>query len=520
MTTTVTQRPDTPIWTSGSTIIGTGNLATVLADDSDSNYAQTFSPFTKNRVRFESLAVPAGALIYSVVLRLRSRRPFADATIMAAGLNQRTGIPFTPGTATFTTSSSAPQPSFTPADLAFGVSLEWTSSGPENVDLSEAYLDVTYVEVPTVDVTAPTGTIAVTRPTVIWESDGDYPQSNYHVKIFSQAQYESPGFAPTTSSAFYDSGSQVGPTDQHIPTVNLTNGATYRVYVRTAQRVGSTTQWSAWDFEAITVSATPPSAPTLTAVADDTNARIKLTVTSADAWEFTTIERTSDGTLWEPVRSATRAPVFGDTFVLYDYETGNGDQVQYRALAITTVGDSDVASNWSTSTAPTSWTSTAIWLKAPLHPALNSVVVVQDIPSLTRRLPAGRYDVAARTDPIVVSDVRHLTEGTATFVTLTDETLAALLAVLDLGEVLLLQTPALAGWGSRYIAVGDTEEQRVTRDATEPTRLVVCPFVEVLAPVGEIVGFGITYDDVAALYADYDEVEAETTSYFDLMGVT
>lgn len=556
---TNTQRPNATIRTSGGTIFGGApSFHAALSDDNDVTLVRT-AEGSLNGVKFASLVLPAGAIVRDVVLRMRLRRAAGGINDTFASLNGGPADQLTPGNGVFLTVSTAPKGGFTPAQVAAGIDLFWNAHGPEDgsgiLDAAEAWLDVTHVPVPTVTITSPGPSTPVTQPPVEWQTTSDFAQSRYQVKIYSQAQYEAPGFTPDLSTPEFDSGAQIGAAGSLVPrSVNLTNGATYRFYVRVAQQVGAQTQYSLWTYVTTTVNATPPPVPTVTPTPDDALARIKLRVVDSSivvppglgfglgpfglgpfggsggffvvggllisTWQFVTIERTADGgTTWEPVRGATHARVAGESFTAYDYESCNGEDVQYRARAIATAGGSDVASGWSVLSAPVHWSSPYTWFKAPTHPEFNSTVRIEGIPSEKHRNPQGTFDVPGRVDPIVVSAGRKLSEGTVTFVTLTPGELSALQALLDLSEVLLLQTPPEDQWGCRYIAVGDHEENRVSRRSTPTPRQVVCPFVEVLAPIGDIVGFGITWDDVAALYATWDDLAAANPTWNALAGL-
>lgn len=550
MATTTTRRPNKTLSTTGITLVGASKFHLALNDDSDASYGSC-APTSFGAVTFGSPALDPTDVVVNVVLRLRLGRvddcsvfcqfrvgPAPFVTLIpppASGLSD--GLPVTV--------SSAPLTGFTAAQVNAGLEVDLQALGLHSVAIIEAYLDVTHVSTPTVTVTAPVGSSAVSNPTVTWNETGDSPQSRFQVKVFSQSQYEGVGFDPETSGAVYDSGVQTGSQRTFTPVENLTNGGSYRFYVKAAQTVGTVTQWSAWSFSTSTISVAAPAVPTITVEEDDALARIKITVTDVAAsgsssgygaglygagpyggggsgsgtdWQFVTVQRTADGGVtWENVRSATRATVFGDTFVVFDYESCNSQPVQYRAQAIGTSGGGDIASDWSSSSASVMWASLLTWLKAPTTPALNSPVKINQIPTLTRRMPQGVFDIARRRDPIVVSDIRHLSEGTITFAVEDTSAMVALDALLNDSETLLLQTPETDGWGCRYIAVGDIAENRVITKASEDARYFDCPFIEVTSPVGDVVGGSITWADVLALYATWDDVLAANTSWTELL---
>lgn len=519
MTTTITRLPASTSQSLGITLHGgSGSLHARLSDASDTTWAEC-DESCYGLMRFATAALPAGSLIDRIVVTARARRANGIPRLYVWFEEGDPGgyTTITPViSATFWSTDSAPLIA-TVAQLANGLLVGINAiNGP--LDIADMSLAITYIEIPVVTVTQPSATLAITAPTVEWTTVSDRPQSRFQVKEFSSAQYSAAGFNPATSTAFYDSGEQLGSARAWTPSAQLADGETYRFYVRAAQLVGSVTQWSAWDYNEQLVAVTPPNIPTLTIVPQDDQGRIKVRANhvGSPTWDFVTIQRTLDGTTWTDLRSASRAPTSGHNFVVFDYEAGNGQPVQYRARAIIDSGG-DIASDWSTVSAPAFWESDDTWLKSPLDPTLNMLVKIKGIPTLKRRIVRGVIDIAGRPDPIVVSDVRKLVEGDVTFVALDETDLDALAALLDLGQTLLLQTPVEDGWGSRYIACGDSDEDRVSRRAKEPSRLLSVPFNEVLAPVGDVESFGITWDDVVAAYADWDAVEAAYTSWNALL---
>lgn len=504
-----TKRPGSTTLSSGITLFGGGGtLHATLSDNSDATYA-ALAANGQGQVVFDTLSVPAGAIRQSVVLRLRCRRA-ASGTIIYAALNNGPTIQFHPPTGSgWSTLASVSQPTVLNGDLAAGVSLYFIGQ-PGTSDIAAAYLDVTYIPLPTLNVTAPTGTIAVTQPTVTWTYTGDYPQSRFHVKVFNSAQYGGAGFNVDASTGIYDSSEQIGSAHSFVPTLNLPNADTYRFYVKVAQQVGSVTQWSAWDFTQPTVSVSAADVPVLAVTSQSLYGKIRIVATNGGSpvWEFVTIERTADGgATWTPVRSANRQPVSGGTFTVYDYESGNGELVQYRVQSIVTDPAGDIASEWSTATAPVAWTSPGTWLKSLTQPALNRTLYIESLPTLKRRIPRGIIDIAGRPDPIVISDTRKLFESTVTFITVTDAQRDGLKALFATSETLLLQTPEEDGFGSHYISCGDVDENRPSRTSQEVSRTFTVPFNEVSAPVGQVVTFGSAWDDLVAAEATWTVVK-------------
>lgn len=129
-------------------------------------------------------------------------------------------------------------------------------------------LTVTAQAVPVVTVTSPTGSIAQTRPVVLWSTT--YPtgagEVSYQVRTFSAAQYGAGGFNPATSTATDDSGavSSSSVTSYQIATT-LPVGTSYRSYVQVTETGNEPSGFLA--FGAFTVVLDLPPTPTLTALA-------------------------------------------------------------------------------------------------------------------------------------------------------------------------------------------------------------------------------------------------------------
>lgn len=232
----------------------------------------------------------------------------------------------------------------------------------------------------------------------------------------------------------------------------------------------------------------------MTATADSTNARIALTVSQSTtpAWDHVVVQRSVDsGTTWSTVRGGDVDVAAGDTLSIWDYETGNGESTVYRAQAqrtSTTGGVTQVTvSQFSPSTAAAAWTSTSVWLKAPLYPAFNTTVRLGDFGTFTRRAERGVFDIAGRSKPVVVSDVRHGLEGQLTIAVRSTAELDAVRFMSDLASTVLLQAPPSFNFGSHYLALGDEREDRINIVAANAYRWVQFDFVEVDAPAGDLI---------------------------------
>ena len=101
------------------------------------------------------------------------------------------------------------------------------------------------------------------------------------------------------STPVYDSGELTGAADNWTTPMGLLNGTTYKMYVAVAQDFKGLKWYSAWTASSsFTISLTPPPAPTLTVVQDNTvpNLRNNLTV-SSNANLLTADDASADSTL-------------------------------------------------------------------------------------------------------------------------------------------------------------------------------------------------------------------------------
>jgi hypothetical protein len=371
--------------------------------------------------------------------------------------------------------------------------------------VTETFFVLYYAEAPSAHFTVPGtngATVADTvRPTVQWSyAAGDLggPQSAYRILLYTQAQTQAAGFVPAVTAAVWDSLTVNSSVASVTVPVNLGNNTTYVAYLAVAQTVGGTTHWaSGYATRTFTISipaASVPARPTVTATADSTNARIGLSVfqSTTPAWDHVVVERSNDdGATWVGVRNGDVDIAVGDTLALYDYESGNGETVVYRAQAqrtSTTGGLTQVTvSPWSLSSTPTSWSSTSVWLKSPVFPGFNTTIRLGAFGTFTRSISRGVFPIVGRSRPVVVSDVRQGLEGQMTVAVRSVAELNAIRFMSDVSATVLLQTPPSYNFGSKYLALGDEHEDRINIVASNPYRWVQFDFTEVDSPVADAV---------------------------------
>lgn len=498
--TLVTLRPNATTQ-DGASITGAATAHAATNDNSDASYVTITSGGANSLVvSLGDLTLPAGAVIKSIALRLRSAW-VAGATQVTA----RTTGAQTPatvhniswGVATTTTVLVATTDAVT--GTAFtdgavdGASVEVTTGSAVGTRIYEVYVDVTYVAKPVVSVVAPTGTLTDTNlPTVEWsntlDSDGG-AQARFQVKVFTDAQYLAGGFDPDTSPATIDSGDTAAAATSWQATSSLADD-TYRAYVRVAQTVNGVSHWSAWAFSGFVIDVDLPAAPTFTATADSANARNVLVVddnagtATTDAFE---IQRSLDGgTTWETVRQLEAGEIAAPGPVtVYDYEAPNGVETDYRARALHDYSGLYATSDWVTDSA--TWTDSSWWLKHPHRPDLNASVNIHSFPEVQRTGRQGVFHPLGAADVTVVSDTRGPATGTVALRTDTTPERDALDALLGTVGTLLLQ--ARAGeddTSNRYIRVTGHTRTRVADKAFVAEKVEALEFVTVAQPTGNI----------------------------------
>ncbi|GAB6171988.1 hypothetical protein JCM15765_14660 [Paradesulfitobacterium aromaticivorans] len=200
-------------------------------------------------------------------------------------------------------------------------------------------------------ITAPTGTVAVARPTVQWSSAG---QVDYQVQVLD-----------SLSAVAWDSGDVVSTNKAQTVGIDLANTSNYTIQVRIKNADGL---WSDWATSAISVSYTPPALPTITATAQTGYITIGITnpvpggtepnVSSNDVYR-----RKSGEASW--TRIATGIPANGS---YSDYATASGITYEYKVRA---QGDNGTFSD--SAVANANITLTGVWL----HDVADSAATIR-----------------------------------------------------------------------------------------------------------------------------------------------
>lgn len=267
----VTIRPNSTSQTGSWSVVGAASASAALSDSVDTSYVQLLGLCRLDsqvlRVGFPTPSLPAGSKVYSVTLRRRVQTvtPASDTPLCYHWFRSVAGTIAVAG------QQVAPQKSFYNSPCPTTTVVQWTNetiltatTGPggapwdvatnlagftydlgrgdasatASLRVAEVYLDIAYQQSSTVAVTAPTGTIPDTQPTVTWTyaSPDSQPQQAYQVAVYTAAQVAAGGFVPFTSTPIQGtSGFVLGEDLQWTLNADLTDG-TYSAYVQVQPR--------------------------------------------------------------------------------------------------------------------------------------------------------------------------------------------------------------------------------------------------------------------------------------------
>jgi hypothetical protein len=123
------------------------------------------------------------------------------------------------------------------------------------------------------------------------------------------------------------------------------------------------------------------------------------------------------------------------------------------------------------------------WLKSPTDPSLNIVVkTVGDALEIDAPEVQGEFVLLGREDPVIISDVILTERFTIEVLCVGKEAYAALLALRNRQETLLLQSDMEEQW---YVRIGSSRKTRLRYTGNRrnrPIRVVSLPCVEVAKP--------------------------------------
>jgi hypothetical protein len=480
-----------------ATVTGAASAHAAISDDSDSSYITggydyfDLGTFTLGTSVTKSLAVRARVGTASGTDTCGFAARISPSTTWTAQFQEQATSTTITNYAGAATPVTLTQSDIDALDMVVGVTIGATQgySSLGSNRLYELYADLVYVEQPVTTVTAvsPDPYTASNIVPIAWTnsdlSDGGV-QTCYEVKVFTSSQYSVSSFDPDTDTPVFETGDTLGG-DGTVNVGPLSNGVTYRAYVRVAQTVNGVAHWSDWAFDTFGVDVDTADVDTILVAPQDALGRINITVTrdtGSEAWELIEIERSTDaGATWTPVRGSTYVDCTADanTYTAVDYETGNAQNVQYRARATRVVSGAAITGAWVTSTT-VAWSSQRLWVKSPTDPALNRTFLLQSTISPTYAARRGVFPVIGAAVPVVVSDVRQRSVGTLSLHSEALDDTDDILALLN-EAVLLIHPPPDWGYADIYVSLGDVTWRRRLKVFTEPSTWEAA-FVEVDAP--------------------------------------
>lgn len=401
-------RPNATWFSTGVARTGGTSVFNALADQDDASYVRRSAGTSGNSmvcVEIETLAIPAGQRVVSVVPGMRYKLAATDGKPCAVRLSQvkdrnaktyynaanvpygkalaivdaigraESGSPFAPDGAAWAQADLD--------DLLLHAADSHTATYANRAYVYELFADVYTMAPATVAVTAPSGTITATSfpaialsiSTIVEAWQVDVPgigvwltAGDVQVRVFSAAVYGAPGFDPETAAAVweglsrYENAEYVGGVTPGVVTVDLTtgvplpNGTTYRAYARVTRDVpsGGADFWSAWAYAEFTLNldvCAPPSVVSVTAASDHHWAVATFSVASRAGHTAPVLQVQAsydEGVSWHDVLAYGTQPIAFDTAVpVSDSEVRGGHAAWYRARVETTFGGQRVASDWS-----------------------------------------------------------------------------------------------------------------------------------------------------------------------------
>jgi hypothetical protein len=259
-------------WTLGGGVV---SLTGAWNNNDDNKYASCPGNRGRAAVRFpvdiSSSNIPDGSVITSVTIKIRVRKTVSDSKSVTVNVLS------TENTARYTSRTLYPTTTFTDYEVGTyttdPVGKAWDKerlnklavqvfsySVPPNdgVRVAKLYATINYKDRPSVQVTAPTGTVNSPSPAISWtysQTDGDL-QKSADYKIFTAAQVAQTAFNPDTSAAVYAGTVTGDKTLFGLPTALTPDN--YYLYVRVTSTFDSV---SAWGSRAFTVSGAAPGVP-------------------------------------------------------------------------------------------------------------------------------------------------------------------------------------------------------------------------------------------------------------------
>lgn len=489
----VIANPDTTVANNGA-ITPSGTAHGVLADSSDSTYV-TLNQGETVWCGFADPVIPTGARVTGTLLAVRWA---------AIGYGTLAESTLTVGDGSSGTQTNLIQTGPVSQAIPAGVSgsRDTTTAGfvikniyVGDLRLYKVWISVGYVAKPSVNITAPTGTVTTSTPTVSWVStldSGGGPQTGWSAEIYKASDVTAstrpnPALAVVTGGSQGGSHADVGASSWTVPEA-LANDD-YYAFVQVSQTVDGTPFYSDWDPQAFTVNTPVPGIDTFTVTPSNANGRISMTLTakSGGSWSSTSwyeVEvRYSTDDDWVALRSPHGAGIVTVASTGYDREAPNNVTAYYRARAVHDNGDgTTVVGAWVTGSGK--WSSDQEYLRHPTDPSLDVAIELRSFAGHSRAARQTVEQPLGRTDVVVVSDTRSSETGTMVIACADDATRDAVMALAADGAPILFNPGQSDHERTRWMALGDETVERLIDGSRFTERNVSYEWQEVARPEG------------------------------------
>ena len=306
-----TIRPDGYVTPDSSVTTGAASIHAATSDNSDSSYVRKWPELPPTTVFLTTATKPANSVTKQVRAWVRASSISVNPVRIAWWFNHA-GVQYGK-TSGLSISGTTPVTYWGPwvamGDLSQTNVNDLTGSFDAEPQMTEARfyefgVDIHFAEIPTLDVTGPTGTFASSTATATWSytagADGE-GQAGWRGVVYTAAQFNGAGFAPFSTPPTLDSGSvwngasswNFGPLGE----------GTYRVYVGAWTMINGVLQYSTNDYSEFTIDF-PPEPETTTAevlavnaAVDAPDGRVEIIVDrdqTKDAWHHIDLQRLSE----------------------------------------------------------------------------------------------------------------------------------------------------------------------------------------------------------------------------------
>jgi hypothetical protein len=464
-----------------------------------------------------SAAAPAGAVTASLAVGI---------TAATAGQVVRTENAYV-GTVAAASASSLRTGSVLPKvdwDFEQGIGAWTVVSGVATLARSTPWGTHAFYNFYSLTITSSTASTSVLRSGIY--PVGDAAGQTWLTEVFTKVS--AGGWTYTLGVRWYDAASAL------ISTTTWTSGAAgipgwwYRwadftapAWATTAQMEISLTATSASSVLHIDRPALWRGTPTAEATPGTETASVQLVLRELEPGYTMTVYRvTPDG-----ARAVVRGPdgmldqisITSDAYAITDYEAPLGIPVYYQA-EIRDPATGTIASYRATSTVLLPVEASACWLKDPVEPQRNTLLLGRTPPTWQRSIDAGEFRVRGRRNTVVLTDVRGGLSGEMALYTRSDSERAALHWLLDTGHPLLVQTGPGTGIEDMYVQVGEATEQRITSHAPEGWRTWTLNLTQVDRPTGGQAGSALrTWQDVRVENATWGDVLGRYASWLEVL---